>query len=474
MLFTEPVFFLFFAAVLAAAWGTRSNRSRKLCLLAASYLFYAAWDWRFLSLILISTLVDFGVGRGLASAHGPESGRRRALLVLSLVVNLGLLGVFKYYGFFVESAVGLLSALGLEPAARVPEIVLPVGISFYTFQTLSYTIDVYRGELEPVRSLSDFALFVAFFPQLVAGPIVRAASFLPQLERRPHLEDVAFRRHLTLFLIGFAKKACIADNLAPFVDAVYAAPQTFDALSAWTATALYAIQIYCDFSGYTDMAIACAGLLGYRLVKNFDFPYLARSVSEFWHRWHISLSTWLRDYLYIPLGGNRGTRLATHRNLMITMVLGGLWHGAAWTFVVWGALHGVALVAHREWRRRIAPRLPEALRLGVAAGALAHALTLGWVLLTWIFFRAQSFSDAATLARAFLTFQSPGPRSLDPALLLLPAVLGLAHWLSARRPLERSVERLPDWAFAGAYGSAAAFVVFFLPLRSDPFIYFQF
>ena len=468
MLFTEPVFFLFFAAVFAVAWLERSLRRRKLWLLAASYLFYAGWDWRFLSLIALSTVVDFAIG--LALERSARAASRRSLLVASLGINLGLLAVFKYYGFFVDSAVGLLSALGLEPAARVPEIVLPVGISFYTFQTLSYTIDVYRGRLAPVRSFTDFALFVSFFPQLVAGPIVRAADFLPQLESRPRWRDVAVRRNLALFLVGFVKKACIADGVAPFVDRVFAAPATFTALAIWTAVALYAVQIYCDFSGYSDMAIACAGLLGYRLAPNFAFPYLASSVADFWRRWHVSLSTWLRDYLYVPLGGSRGSRLATHRNLLLTMLLGGLWHGAAWTFVAWGALHGLALAAHREWRRLSAGRRPSL----PGGRVLATALTLHWVLLTWIFFRAQSFADAAVLGRAFLLFHSPGPRALDPALLGLAALLLAVHLLSAGRRVEEAVERLPDWAFAGGYGAAAALVAFFLPLRTDAFIYFQF
>ena len=362
--------------------------------------------------------------------------------MLSLALNLGLLGVFKYYGFFVESARGLLDALGIALHARVPEIVLPVGISFYTFQTLSYTIDVYRRRIEPLHSLPDFALFVSFFPQLVAGPIVRASDFLPQLERRPRWADVAVRRALVLFLVGFVKKACIADGVAPVVDRVFAHPALWTSSAVWTAVLLYAVQIYCDFSGYTDMAIACAELLGFRLEKNFDFPYVARSVTEFWRRWHISLSGWLRDYLYIPLGGNRGGRLATHRNLLLTMLLGGLWHGAAWTFVAWGGLHGVALAAHKEWRRWLGGgsgggprpdlrrRLPE-LPAPVAAGA-GWAATFVWVCLAWIFFRAQSFADAAVLVRSF--FGVPGAASLrlDPGWLVLVAVVGAAHWLGAR------------------------------------------
>jgi len=472
VLFTEPLFFLFFPVVLAGAWWLSSNRPRKLWLLAASYLFYAAWDWRFLSLIAASTLVDYGVGRALERSGSRR--RRRALLVISLVVNLGLLGVFKYYGFFVESAQGLLAGLGLGVSTRVPEIVLPVGISFYTFQTLSYTIDVYRGRLEPVRSLPDFALFVSFFPQLVAGPIVRASEFLPQLDRRPRWSEVAVRRYLTLFLVGFVKKACLADGVAPVVDRVFTDPGLWTSSAVWTAVLLYAVQIYCDFSGYTDMAIACAGLLGFRLERNFDFPYVARSVTEFWRRWHISLSGWLRDYLYIPLGGSRGRRVETSRNLMVTMLLGGLWHGAAWTFVVWGALHGVALVAHKEWRAR-RPALGGRWTPPAAVGsALAWGLTLVWVCLTWIFFRARSFEDALVLARSFLLLPGAGELAVDPAWLPFVAALGALHWVSSRQRAEEAVEGMPDWAFAGAYGAAAAVALLFVPLRSDPFIYFQF
>lgn len=472
MLFTEPLFFVFFPVVLAGAWWLSSDRLRKLWLLAASYLFYAAWDWRFLTLITASTLVDYWVGRALGWVESPRG--RRALLVSSLVVNLGLLGVFKYYGFFVESAQGLLSALGLSVAGRVPEIVLPVGISFYTFQTLSYTIDVYRGRLDPVRSLSDFALFVAFFPQLVAGPIVRASDFLPQLAARPRWEEVAVRRHLALFLIGFVKKACVADNVAPVVDRVFADPGLWTSSAVWIAVLLYAVQIYCDFSGYTDMAIACAGLLGFRLERNFDFPYVARSVTDFWRRWHVSLSGWLRDYLYVPLGGSRCGRLATYRNLMVTMLLGGLWHGAAWTFVTWGALHGAALVAHKEWTRRRAVLAGRWTPPASVGAALSWGLTVFWVCLAWIFFRAQGFEDAWMLVRAFALFQGAGVVTVDPAWLVFVAALGALHRASSRQGVERAVETMPNWAFAGAYGAVAAVALLFVPLRSDPFIYFQF
>jgi len=465
VIFTQPVFLLFFVTVFAVFWLARGHRFKKLWLLAASYVFYGAWDWRFLSLMAVTTLIDYAAGLALGGERDPA--RRRAWLYASLAGNLGLLGFFKYFNFFVGSAAAL---LGLPPDDRALAIVLPVGISFYTFQTMSYTIDVYREELAPVPSLVDFALFVSFFPQLVAGPIVRAADFLPQLVRPPRFAGVDLRGCLLLFLTGFVKKSCIADHLAAVVDPVFAAPGAFTAASVWIAVLFYAAQIYCDFSGYTDMAIACAGLLGYRLTPNFDSPYLAASVAEFWRRWHISLSTWLRDYLYRPLGGNRGGRLATHRNLLLTMVLGGLWHGAAWTFVAWGALHGIALSLHREWaRRRVGRSRP--LPGGRPA---AVALTFLWVCVCWIFFRAGSFADAAVLCRSFLLFQSTGTRALDPALFLGFAALALLHAWSRHGAPERLLRAVPAWAFAPCYGAATALALAFVPLRTDPFIYFQF
>lgn len=346
MLFTQPLFFVFFALIFCTVWLIPSHNTRKLLLLVASYTFYAAWDWRFCSLIAISTVIDFLAGQQLGRAS--EILRRKAWLILSLTANLGILGFFKYYDFFIESGSGL---LGLDPS-RTMNIVLPVGISFYTFQSMSYTIDIYRRQLKPVSGFTDFALYVSFFPQLVAGPIVRASHFLPQLSTKKSFSDIRFQVAFTLFLIGFIKKACISDNIALLIDPVFAAPDAFTAASLWIATVFYAVQIYCDFSGYTDMAIAIAALLGFQLQLNFRFPYFASNIAEFWQRWHISLSTWLRDYLYIPLGGNRGGSIKTYRNLMITMLLGGLWHGAAWNFVIWGGLHGGALAVHRVIRSR--------------------------------------------------------------------------------------------------------------------------
>ena len=300
MVFVEFRFFIFLLIVFCLNWTMKSSRNRKVLLLGASYFFYAIWDWRFLGLIILSTGVDYVAGIKLSETRNAMG--RRAWLLLSLGVNLGVLAFFKYCNFFIDSAVGLLNSAGLPFRFESLDIILPVGISFYTFQTLSYTIDIYRGTLQPTRKPLDFALFVAFFPQLVAGPIVRASEFLPQLQNLPRFDKTNGRRALMLFLTGFFKKACIADNVAVYVDQYFAAPQNFDCVSAWLATLLYSIQIYCDFSGYSDMAIAMAALLGYRLSLNFNFPYFAPNIADFWRRWHISLSSWLRDYLYVPLG----------------------------------------------------------------------------------------------------------------------------------------------------------------------------
>jgi len=469
LLFVEIRFLFFFALVFAAYWSLRSNTVRKALLLAASCIFYGAWDWRFLALILFSTTVDYAVALALESTDRPA--RRRALIVVSLVANLGVLGFFKYFNFFVDSAADMLAFLGLQVHPRTLDIVLPVGISFYTFQTLSYTIEVYRRELAAEKSFLDISFFVIFFPQLVAGPIVRASDFLPQVHRPKLFDDVDVKGCLVLFLVGFVKKACIADNLAPIVDDYFSAPETFAAQAAWLSVLFYAVQIYCDFSGYSDMAIACAGLLGYRLMLNFSFPYFSHSIAEFWKRWHISLSTWLRDYLYIPLGGNRGSRAKTYRNLILTMLLGGLWHGAAWTFVAWGALHGVALIFHRAFSARVPP-----LRLVPprVAALLGTAATFYAVCVAWIVFRAPDMPRALTALRSFALFESPGSVRLPATGFLLFAALAGAHYVAHRHPVTAVWRRMPGWAFSGAYGAAAALALAFVPVQYKPFIYFQF
>jgi len=466
MLFVEFRFFWFFLAVFAVYWSLRQNKSRKVWLLICSYFFYAAWNWKFLFLIMGSSALDYLVGMMLTRTQNPRA--RRGWLVLSLCVNLGAIGFFKYFNFFITSAATLLEWLGLPTNLHTLNIVIPVGVSFYTFHSMSYTIDVYRGKLRAVSSILDLAFFIGFFPQMVAGPIVRAYAFLPQLQTARRFAEVDGRGALVLFLTGFIKKACIADGVAPFADRFFLEPANFTAASAWVGVLFYAIQIYCDFSGYTDMAIACAQLLGYELPVNFRFPYFARNISDFWHRWHISLSSWLRDYLYIPLGGNRGPRWFVYRNIMITMLLGGLWHGGAWTFVIWGALHGVALVVHREWVWRTGLRPPSILRW------LAWPLTIYWVCVAWIFFRAVDLPHAVPVLRSFVLFRSQGTEDLGAWMLWIVAALVLVHWLNSRGWFSQWWRRGPAPFFAAGYGCAAAVVLLFIPPHYTPFIYFQF
>jgi alginate O-acetyltransferase complex protein AlgI len=478
-----------FALIFFVHWALRRNAARKLWLLLASHAFYAcffignplaffpklwagAWSelpvgWWFPGLLWLSTLLDYRVGLGIEDAARPRT--RRAWLLASLAVNLGVLAFFKYYGFFAENVLAVFAWLGLEPSFEPLRIFLPYGISFYTFQSLSYSIEVYRRHLPAERSFLNLAFFIAFFPQLIAGPIVRAMTFLPQTRSDRRLADVDLRGCATLFLVGFVKKACVADGLAFFVDGYFAAPARYDGWSAWAAMLSYAGQIYCDFSGYTDMAIAVARLLGFELCLNFDFPYLSRSPAEFWRRWHVSLSSWLRDYLYIPLGGSRGSTALTRRNLLLTMLLGGLWHGAGWSFVAWGGLHGLALVAQREWGRLAAPPARALLR------QLALPLTFGFVVLAWVPFRAGDIGTTAAVWRAMLWPGSGGAeRVAHPALFLVLGGLAAVHALNRRRALATWWRRLPGWSYAALLAAATALALFLKPVAYRAFIYFQF
>ncbi len=462
MLFNELRFVVFFAVAAGLYWSVRRDGLRKTWLLLASWAFYGAWDPRFLSLILASTVVDFTAALRIAGSDDPRV--RKRWLLTSLVANLGLLGVFKYLGFFADGAVRLAGLLGVDLDQPTLEIVLPVGISFYTFQTLSYTIDVYRGNLAANRSFRDVALFVAFFPQLVAGPIVRASDFLPQMATPRRAADVAWRPLCTLFLLGWIKKACISDQVAPVVDAVFADPTSYGALDHWLASLLYTIQIYGDFSGYSDMAIATAGMLGYTLPVNFAFPYLARSITEFWRRWHISLSTWFRDYLYIPLGGNRAGGVATYRNLVVVFLLCGLWHGANWTFVVWGLYHGLFLVLERVTGRS---------RAG-AAGPLGHLLTLVLVLVGWVVFRSPDLATAGTVLARLVGAGADATASVDPAWWALVPVFAVAQVVMANGRIPARLARLPDVAYAAVFGVVVALALPFAATGYQAFIYFQF
>lgn len=440
---------------------------RKTILLGASYYFYAYWDVRFLGLLLFSTGLDYTIGRCLERTSG--TGARRALLGLSLLGNLGLLGFFKYYGFFIESARPLWSALGWEPTTL--EILLPVGISFYTFQTMSYAIDVYRGRIAACRNPLDFAIYVAFFPQLVAGPIVRAAEFLPQVNRMLRPRPQTAYSGLTQLLRGYVKKVLIADNLATLVDPVFAGPELY----AWPTLALavlgYAGQIYADFAGYSDIAIGSARLLGFELPENFQHPYLAHSPRDFWRRWHITLSTWLRDYVYIPLGGSRlGSHWLTLRNLLITMALGGLWHGAAWNFVLWGVFHGVLLGVTRGWSDE-----PPA---QVARRRLRIAATFTAVVVGWTLFRTTDLDHFKLLWSQLLLPPFGYPPSgflwLPPVPILALVLLVIEHRIWASR-YRGWLELRPEHpATPWLVGLAIVALLLFAPTGFRPFVYFQF
>lgn len=465
MLFASLDFFVFLVIVLGLIFVTASNRLKKLILLCASYFFYGYWDVRFLLLIFTSTAVDFLVGGRLVRAGSIR--QRKLLLGVSVVTNLGLLGFFKYYNFFIDSARPILAQFGLGVSNL--DIILPVGISFYTFQTMSYTLDIYRGQLKPTKSFVDFALFVAFFPQLVAGPIVRARDFLPQLNREIRLEGANLWAGGQIFLVGLAKKLLIADTVAPFVDNVLVRPQVFSSVTVWLAVIAYALQIYADFSGYSDMAIGCARMLGFRLVKNFDMPYLAKNISEFWRRWHISLSSWLRDYLYIALGGNRKGDVRTYVNLMLTMLLGGLWHGASWNFVIWGGLHGLALVVYRLCPAGIKRRF-------IRFTPLSTGLTFLFVLWAWVIFRVADLGTALTVYGKLLFLNPVGGywwhTGTFGAILLVVA----GHIAGATRRQPELVFFASPYSFRAAFAiTLAVFGIYlFAPTDVVPFIYFQF
>lgn len=405
--------FLVFICIFIPIFYILKGKSRLFFTLVSSYFFYGWWDWRFLGLIALSTITDYIIGLNLSQESNKK--KRKQLLLVSLIVNLGLLGVFKYFNFFIDSFYTLMTQLGIPASTTVFNIILPVGISFYTFQTLSYTIDIYKKEIKVEKDFLKFATYVAFFPQLVAGPIVRAAEFLPQLHdnhRRATKKDLL--TGLDLVLLGFIKKVVIADSLAPIVDTAFANPNGYGSLQLIIGVIFYSFQIYCDFSGYSDIAIGLARMMGYKFPRNFNLPYISSSFSEFWNRWHISLSSWLRDYLYIPLGGNRSGLKKTYRNLILTMLLGGLWHGSNWTFVMWGALHGFYLVLQRQYDflLRNTAFNPHKLFNKYVYKIVSVIFIYSAVCYAWIYFRSPTFDVASTYIHNILEFKQMSPNTL--------------------------------------------------------------
>src|SRR5882762_5943307 len=463
--------FLLFFLVVAAAMAVLDTRfmAKKAVLVGASYYFYAQWDWRFCFLLAGSSVVSYLAGQLIDATADREC--RRLVLGVAIALHLGLLGIFKYLDFFVLSANELARLLDLHHELPFFEVLLPVGISFFTFHGISYIVDVYRGDVAVCRNPLDMALYMSFFPQLVAGPIVRAAYFLPQLAR-PSAEPIPIAPALLLILGGLFKKVVIANYLATgLVDPVFAAPTSYGGPDLLLATYGYAVQIYCDFSAYRDMAIALAALLGFRFPANFDQPYRAQRLREFWRRWHISLSTWLRDYLYKPLGGNRQGRLKTYRNLLLTMLLGGIWHGAGWKFVMWGALHGGGLAVERMVEPWIGRR-PTSL----AGQAVATLVVFHFVCFAWIFFRAEDFAVAWLYVRGLGAGWGDGLQQAGPFMVALIAI-GMAGQFTSHALFERAAAafaRVPSWGLGAMAGIVVALINALGPEGVAPFIYFRF
>ncbi|MEM6456279.1 MAG: MBOAT family O-acyltransferase [Acidobacteriota bacterium] len=488
MLFNSIDFAVFLPIVFALYWliGSARPRLQNGFLVAASFLFYGLWSWTFLLLIVASIVTDYAVGRALGSADDRRI--RWGLLGASLAVNLGMLAFFKYANFFIESFAATFSFFGAPLRPETLDIVLPVGISFYTFQTLSYTIDVYRGKLAPTRELAAFAAFVSFFPQLVAGPIERATHLLPQFLSRRTFDRDAAADGLRQMLWGLFKKIAIADPIGVYVNIIFDRPEAHGSSTLLLGAVFFAIQIYCDFSGYSDVAIGCARLFGLDLRRNFAFPYFARDVAEFWRRWHISLSTWFRDYLYIPLGGSRGRTAQTVRNVFVIFLVSGLWHGANWTFVAWGALHALYFVPLLLLQRNRShlDSVAQGRWLPSARETLQMLTTFGLTSLAWVFFRAEDLSGAVAYFAAMVRtspLQMPavvlGNGTIwtlydDPTMLLLTAFF-LLEWFGreSRYVLDGTVHRLPV-ALRWSVYLALLFVMFFSSRETHPFIYFQF
>ena len=444
MLFNTLTYAVFLALVFVGAWSLCRHRlPRLLFLLGASYFFYAHWDYRFLPLIWGSSTADWWLAKKIDQSEDQKT--RKRWLWGTVVLNLGVLGFFKYFNFGIDSANTFLRSLGIEGPEVTLRVALPVGISFFTFESMSYVIDVYRRELTPQKSYLEYLTFVAFFPHLVAGPIVRPRDLLPQLAGRARFSVSGCSEGLFLISVGLAKKIIIGDYLAlNLIDRVFDSPLMYSSLEIYAAVLGYALQIYCDFSGYTDIAIGSALLLGIRFPLNFNSPYKARNIVDFWRRWHISLSTWLRDYLYIPLGGNRGSRGRTYFNLMATMVLGGLWHGAAWTFVAWGFLHGGALAVNkwvaefrssRRLRQEISASAEVVTQQSPFARGLAHVLsvfvTFHVVCVGWVFFRSESFEKAWTIFTQ-LSSLTLHHQNLAPSILGILFLGFVSHYVPER------------------------------------------
>ncbi len=467
MLFHSFDFFVFFWIVFEVYWSLPQLRLRNGWLVVASCVFYGTWNPWLVSLILFTAAVDYVVARRLMTTESPAM--RRALLALSIGVTLSLLVFFKYANFLAASAVAGLNLAGANLKSPLWDIVLPLGISFYTFETISYVVDVYRRRIPAARSILDYALYILFFPHLIAGPIVRPGFFLPQVQRMKRFDWARLQLGVQIFLRGLFKKAVLADHLAAIVDPVFAAPTSYSTGTIWLAVPCYAVQAYCDFSGYSDMAVGTAHAFGFKLPLNFNLPYFSESVSEFWRRWHITLSSWLRDYVYIPLGGSRGSRVRTYANLIFTLTICGLWHGAAWNYVVFGLYHGVILSLER------ALPLPRAL-----ARWPFRPLRIAWTFLLLcaglVIFRSPRISDAWLILQKAVSAadgQTLPPELIQIAFVILALVFA-GHLFGSLRHANRWLERIPPVAMGIGMALFFLLIQLLMPAESAPFVYFQF
>lgn len=473
MLFNSLDFAIFLPIVFFLYWfvAQKNLKLQNALIIVASYVFYAWWDWRFLSLIIFSTVVDFLVGQRLTAEE--KQSKRKALLLTSITVNLGLLGFFKYYNFFLENFVDAFSFFGMQINANNLNIILPVGISFYTFQTLSYTIDVYRKKLKPTKDFMAFSAFVCFFPQLVAGPIERASNLLPQISKKRFFTKSLFKEGIIQIFIGLFRKIVIADTLANYVDVVYSDLSLYNSSTILLATLFYTFQIYFDFSGYSDIAIGTAKLFGIKFKQNFNLPYFSKSLTEFWRKWHISLSSWLKDYLYISLGGNRKGIKITYRNLMITMLLGGLWHGSSWNFIIWGGIHGVVLSIEKLIKSKSKSKIIENLSF------FGYPSTFIIVLFSWIFFRAEDLESSIFAISKIFEFNLSIPSITDVNVFvnsILMLCLGLlfdCYLYFKKVDLEDFGSKFTTTKIV-IFCSVITIIINLFYSTSDNFIYFQF
>jgi len=489
MVFNSYTFIAFFIVMLVLHNLPFTWKVKKINLLLASYIFYAAWNPPFILLLWLSTVVDFFVGRALYTQENKY--KKRMLLVISLIGNLGMLCFFKYGGFLLENFVTIVNTLGIDFHPANPNIILPAGISFYTFTTLCYTIDMYNRKSQPVKSLLDFSLFVTFFPHLVAGPIVRPHQLVPQFETPRKATQQQLMQGLFLLSLGLVMKVVMADTLlAATANTIFGFQRPLPGLDAWMGVLAFSGQIFFDFAGYSTCAIGVAMCLGFILPDNFHYPYAAIGFSDFWRRWHITLSTWLRDYLYIPLGGNRKGEGRTYVNLMITMLLGGLWHGASWTFVVWGALHGTYLCTERLIRERFVPKqmapeiaikraslLPNFLKNRAFSNFFLALFTFFLVNVTWVFFRATDFSTAWRMLTSMFGQTEKGTAILPTLdiikVTIVIVLMVIIHWFMRNTSALQAAKKTKWWVVAGVW--AMMIIALIISQKSgDSFIYFQF